>query len=153
RTAGWSRTTSWTSEAGMRPLATLVTITATASLSVGGTALVAHHLTWNTSASLPLGPYWTPPVRTLTPGTLLRRPVPPTVSDLAMQRGYLRPATPLLKPIAAGAGTPICVTDDGVVIAGALVASIQVTDTQGRALPRYRGCVTLAADEVFALGP
>jgi type IV secretory pathway protease TraF len=28
-----------------------------------------------------------------------------------------------------------------------------MTDTQGRTLPRYRGCVTLETSEVFVLGP
>jgi conjugative transfer signal peptidase TraF len=137
----------------MKPLTTTVTVMTTTALWVGGTALVATQLTLNTSASLPPGLYWTHPVRTLTPGTLVLFPAPVAVADLAVQRGYLRPATPLLKPVAAGAGTTVCVTDDGVFVEGALVAPIRTIDTEGRALPRYRGCVTLAADEVFVLGP
>src|SRR5262245_54841155 len=137
----------------MTRVTTTVTVMTTTALWVGGTALVATQLTLNTSASLPPGLYWTHPVRTLTPGTLVLFAAPAAVADLAVQRGYLRPATPLLKPIAAGAGATVCVTDDGVFVEGARVAPIWLLDTQGRALPRYRGCVTLQAGDVFVLRP
>ncbi|MGE3541359.1 MAG: S26 family signal peptidase [Candidatus Tectimicrobiota bacterium] len=78
-------------------------------------------------------------------------PPPPAVAALLVRRGYLPPHTPLLKPLAALPGTTVCVHGQGVVIQGIWMAPVAAADTQGRPLPRWRGCVTLGPAEVFPL--
>jgi conjugative transfer signal peptidase TraF len=120
-----------------------------------GSALLWHAvgplLLLNLTASVPPGLYRLAPLTTLTRGMLVVFPPPPSVAALLRTRGYLAPRTPLLKPVAALPGETVCVHDDGVVIQGDVVAPVASVDRRGRPLPRWRGCVTLGANEVFPL--
>src|SRR5262249_55820044 len=105
----------------------------------------------NLTPSVPPGLYLVTPCPTVTRGLLVVLAPPPSVAALLVARGYLAPQTPLLKPVAALPGETVCVQDDGVFIQGNLVAPVAAGDHLGRPLPRWRGCVTLGADEVLPL--
>lgn len=105
----------------------------------------------NLTSSVPRGLYVLTPSTTLTRGMLVVFPPPVAVASLLVTRGYLAPQTPLLKPVAALPGETVCVQDDGVFIQGVFVAPVSPVDHLGRPLPRWRGCVTLGAGEVFLL--
>src|SRR5712691_8893897 len=105
----------------------------------------------NLTPSVPRGLYLVTPCPTVTRGMLVVVPPPAAVAALLVARGYLGARTPLLKPVAAVAGDRVCVDEESVVIQGVWRAPVATRDRRGRPLPRWRGCVTLGADEVFLL--
>lgn len=94
------------------------------------------------------------------PGLYRRSAGPPKVGALVAFRpppaalGYLRQALPgrargsLLKRVAAGPGAMACAAAE-LSIDGRRLGPIARRDRAGRALPRWRGCRRLAADEVM----
>lgn len=70
----------------------------------------------------------------------------------AALRGYADPSDRFLKRIAATAGQSVCASGNVVSIDGAPIAVRIEHDAQGRPLPRWEGCGTLAANEVLLLG-
>lgn len=72
--------------------------------------------------------------------------------EYAALRGYADFSDRFLKRIAAVGGQRVCATSGAITIDDALVASRVERDGEGRLLPTWRGCRTLAADEVFLLG-
>jgi conjugative transfer signal peptidase TraF len=105
--------------------------------------ILAWHLIWNWTPSLPLGLYWlsrgAPPAR----GELVAFPVPSNVEDLVRDRKYLPPGAMLVKTVVAGAGDRVCTEDGTFTVNGHALAGggrIAATDTAGRPLPHYEGC-------------
>ena len=81
---------------------------------------------------------------------------PPLVELMIVNRGFLPPAVPLLKQVAAAAGDEICRSEQpvGVVsVNGKVVAETFQTDRSGRALPSWQGCMRLIDGEYFLLQP
>jgi type IV secretory pathway protease TraF len=72
---------------------------------------------------------------------------------LAEARAYLVASALLLKPVAAGPGDVVCRIGATVTINGRVAASARSADAAGRLLPRWSGCITLAAHQVFVLAP
>lgn len=109
-------------------------------------------LLWNASASVPIGVYRlvSRPPR---PGALAVIRLPEPVRTLAETRGYLRARTLLIKPAAAGAGDLVCRHGSLITINGQAVAQAKLTDTAGRPLPTWSGCIRLADTQVFVLAP
>ncbi|HEX4096961.1 MAG TPA: S26 family signal peptidase [Caulobacteraceae bacterium] len=102
----------------------------------------------NTTPSEPIGLYHitgeTPAV-----GRIIAFKVPSTAFPYADRHlPYLR-RVPLLKAIAAAAGDRVCTTTGRLVIDGRDRAAIARVDGEGRALPRWIACRTLAPGEVF----
>lgn len=131
-----------------RALAALMGLSCLALLASGRPPLIA----WNATASAPAGPYlvlaWRRPVI----GELaLVRPEPVLAAWMAA-RGYLGPATPLLKPVAATAGASVCRRGQQLLVDGRPVAAARTRDRAGRPLPAWSGCRRLAADEILLLG-
>lgn len=121
-----------------------------AALGFAALAEPAPRLVWNASASAPVGLYWVSrvaPVR----GDLVLAALPPDARRLAAERGYLPAGVPLVKRLAALAGDVVCAVGGAVFVNGGHVAKRRERDLTGRALPRWTGCRTLAADEVFLL--
>jgi type IV secretory pathway protease TraF len=58
----------------------------------------------------------------------------------------------LVKPLAAGPGDHVCVTDH-LAISGQTIAPVLDAGPDGVPLPRWRECRVLAADEWFAYAP
>lgn len=70
----------------------------------------------------------------------------------AALRGYADATDRFLKRVAALPGQVVCAEGPTITIDNAPAASRIKHDSEGRALPTWHGCRTLAADEVFLLG-
>jgi type IV secretory pathway protease TraF len=77
--------------------------------------------------------------------------LPKALLTLADARGYLPASTLLIKRIAAGAGDLVCRVGQVVIINGRAVARAKIADVHGRPLPRWGGCMQLAASQIFVL--
>ena len=104
-----------------------VTATAFATLLVATVSFVPMpvKLTWNASASTPIGLYDLAPPRDLKVGDLVAIMPPAPLADFMVGRSYIGRDVPLLKHVAALPGQRVCrfgprVTIDGVLLAGAL---------------------------------
>lgn len=112
----------------------------------------APRLVWNLSASVPVGLYAahrSAPRR----GDLVAAHAPQRIARLMAERGYLPRGVPMLKQVAAVPGQRICRTGTKVSVDGIVVAQARLTDRAGRPLPRWSGCRTLRAGELFLLNP
>jgi conjugative transfer signal peptidase TraF len=69
---------------------------------------------------------------------------------LAARRHYLPANVPLIKRIAATPGDEICADEGEIRVNGVVVATTQIHDGAGRAMPRWQGC-TLLGDEMVLL--
>lgn len=107
-------------------------------------------LVYNASASAPLGFYRSAdgPIRR---GDFVLAHLPPPVARFAAARGYLPITVPIVKRVAALAGDVVCADSVAITINGHLVAKAIAQDGQGRALPSWRGCRTLATGDAFLL--
>jgi len=113
----------------------------------------APRVIWNASASVPIGFY------------SVSRATPPQVGDLVLvvppaplgrymaERHYLPLGVPMLKHVAALAGQQICRDGTRITIDGTHVGDARTRDRHDRGLPVWRGCRTLATDEVFLMNP
>lgn len=107
-------------------------------------------LVYNASASAPLGFYRTAdgPIRR---GDFVLARLPEPVARFAAARGYLPITVPVVKRIAALAGDVVCADFAAITINDRVVARPLAQDGQGRALPSWQGCRTLATGDVFLL--
>lgn len=108
---------------------------------------------WNASASLPIGFYMLGAPRTLSVGDLVAVRLPPAQASWAAARGYLGESALLLKRVAAQPGAEVCRIGGEVQIDGTSVAEALKTDSQGRAMPVWQGCIELAESQLFLLLP
>src|SRR3546814_5334919 len=69
------------------------------------------------------------------------------------ERGYLGRDVPLLKHVAAKAGQRVCRIGANVGVDGRAVTVALIRDRNGRSLPAWQGCRTLAAGELLLLNP
>jgi conjugative transfer signal peptidase TraF len=111
--------------------------TAFASALVG---LLASHLIWNWTPSLPLGLYWLSRGTTPEVGRLVAFPVPMGVRSLVRERRYLPPGAVLVKPVVATAGDQVCARGGALWVNGANRGAIPTEDSARRPLPSYMGC-------------
>jgi len=123
---------------------------AIAGLGVASAAEFAPRLVWNASASAPIGLYNVSQKKFERGDYVVVAPAP-RLQALIDERGYLPPATPLLKRVAARSGARICRDKRNISINGVVVAYAHSRDSKGRALPVWSGCKTLEADEIFLL--
>ncbi len=136
-----------------RAQATVLLATAGALALLAGPSLAppAPRLIYNVTPSAPIGLYAVRPARRLGPGRPVLAALPPDAARLADARGYLPAGAPVLKRIAAGPGDTVCRTGAQVTIGGRPAAKALARDRLGQPLPAWRGCRTLAADQVFLL--
>lgn len=110
----------------------------------------APRLVWNASPSVPVGFYWiakrAPPA-----GTIAAVRLPAHVAALADSRGYLAGNAILLKPVVATHGSRVCRWATVVLVDGRFRSHAHSVDATARPLPRWRGCVTLGAGDLFLL--
>lgn len=125
-------------------------------LAIGACLLIAcadrddrrPRLLFNTTASAPVGFYWVDGAKPKVGDLVVVRPPQPLAWWLA-QRGYLPVNVPLLKTLAAMAGSRVCGARGVIAIDGQVVGQARARDHGGRRLPAFEGCRTLAEDEIF----
>lgn len=107
-------------------------------------------LLWNRTESAPKGLYWREN-GALSKGdwaiVSARAPAAIWIAD----HGYLAPGWPVIKRVAGGPGDEICRDGERVFVNGALAAVALATDSAGRTLPTWSGCITLHDGEYFLL--
>ena len=109
-------------------------------------------LVFNASASTPIGFYRIADPQQLHVGDYVLAMPPETIRILILERGYLPPGTPLLKPVAATAGQHVCARNGTLAIDGIVhIERVLKRDSRGRSLPVWTGCRTLRHGEIFLL--
>lgn len=116
-------------------------------------AAPAPRLMWNATASVPVGLYRLQPVAVPEIGDLVVVQPSPALAEFLATGGWLPRGVPLLKPVAAVAGSTVCRDGSAVSVDGRRVASALSHDGHGRPLPRWSGCHRLEGGEAFLLAP
>lgn len=130
-----------------------VAATAFATLLVATVSFVPMpvKLTWNASASTPIGLYDLALPRDLKVGDLVAITPPAPLADFMVGRRYIGRDVPLLKHVAALPGQRVCRFGPRVTIDGVLLAYALARDSLGRALPIWQGCQRIAKGQLFLL--
>lgn len=129
---------------------------ATAAIGILAITAVIHPLPrviWNASASVPIGLYAVDPRRSPERMDIAVVHPPEPLARFLSEGGYLPEGVPLLKHVAALPGQRVCRRDRTITIDGVMMGEALSRDRRGRPLPVWRGCQTLAADQVFLLNP
>jgi len=129
-----------------------------AGLAIGSVALglttawpPAPRLVWNASASAPIGLYRVYPGGSVKAGDMVVARLPGRFRALAAERHYLPANVPLVKRVAAVAGSQVCADGLTILVDGRPVATRQTADPHGRTLPWWGGCVHLRGRELLLL--
>ncbi len=104
---------------------------------------------YNPSESAPRGWYAVRATTVVSDGRYVLVRLPPTVQQLAAQRGYLPMGVPLVKNVGASVGDEVCERGGIVQINGVAVAVAFPRDGAGRELVAWSGCRRLGDGEVF----
>jgi len=108
-------------------------------------------LIYNHTPSVPIGWYVRSSGEIVT-GALVTVRAQDVAPDYAAARNFTDAGDRFIKRIAANDGDSVCADGDAIRINDRTVAHRAVHDSQGRALPRWSGCRTLTADEIFLMG-
>ncbi|QDX25214.1 S26 family signal peptidase [Sphingomonas suaedae] len=122
-------------------------------LALGATIVTppAPRLLWNASASAPIGLYRVEPGKRAAVGDMVVARMPLPWRRLAAVRGYLPQNVPLVKRVAAVAGSEVCASGAAILVDGRAVARRVRHDARGRAMPWWRGCVRLSGGQQLLL--
>jgi conjugative transfer signal peptidase TraF len=112
----------------------------------GGPAFI-----WNASPSVPIGLYRLTPTGSVEPPDLVVVEPPEPLAGFLAERRYLPRGVPLLKRVLAVAGDTVCRHGRTIVAFDHAYGEAREGDSQGRPLPVWQGCRTLAAGEVFLM--
>jgi conjugative transfer signal peptidase TraF len=118
-------------------------------LAAAGVSILASHLIYNATNSMPLGLYWLAPAPSPGRGAVVAFSVPPNVQDLVHERRYLPENALLLKPVVALAGDDVCTRDGILKVNGASLGQVLERDSAARALPQSDFCGALPDGEIF----
>lgn len=134
-----------------RPNVLTVAAASAAAIAVAAVAIPAEgFFLWNRTESAPKGLY-------LREGGALEKGDWAIVSARApaaiwiAEHGFLAPDWPIVKRVAGVPGDQIYREGERVFVNGALVAVALETDSAGRILPAWSGCITLGDGEFFLL--
>lgn len=105
---------------------------------------------WNRTASAPTGLYWLDK-RDFSYGDLVVVSSEAPAARWAESQGYVGRDWPLLKVIAGLPGDEICRHNERILINQAERAVAIARSSDGRALPRWSGCILLQKGQVFLL--
>ena len=132
-----------------------VMLTCGAALTAGG--LVFRHptpwLIWNATASTPIGLYALRPIGRLKSLELVVIQPPEPIASFLADGGFLPKGVPLLKHVMALPGQIVCRVGDAITVDHIEVGKAHDRDHLGRPLPRWNGCRTLRAGDVFLMNP
>lgn len=106
---------------------------------------------WNASASVPIGLYRLAPVGRLEALELVVVEPPETLATFLAKRGYLPRGVPLIKRVLAVASDKVCRHGAIITAFDREYGEARERDRQGRPLPVWKGCRTLADGEVFLM--
>lgn len=115
--------------------------------------LLASHLVWNRTPSLPLGLYWLARGHRASRGDLVAFAVPASVRLLVHERGYLQDGALLVKPVVALAGDRVCTDAGTLTVNGVSLGEIRTSDVAGRPLPHVDVCNAIADRQLYVAGP
>ena len=110
-------------------------------------------VTWNASASVPLGLYAMQTSEHLQIADLVVVRPPEALATFLVERRYIGAGVPMLKHVAALSGQTVCRDGFVVTVDGIVMAQAHARDRLGRALPVWDGCRTLGDGDVFLLNP
>ncbi|MCE8005773.1 S26 family signal peptidase [Aestuariivita sp.] len=108
---------------------------------------------WNASPSVPIGLYRLQSIDHLGPRDLVAVTAPDPIAAFIAERGYLPPEIPLLKHVAGLPGQIVCRIGRNITVDGVSVGEARVTDSFGRPMPVWWGCLRITSDEVFLMNP
>lgn len=107
---------------------------------------------YNITPSLPKGIYVKWPVSLpLEKGMIVEFPIPETVRELIISRGWMSREYPLLKPVAGLPGDIVCVEEGHLTINGEYIADVFSHDSKGLEMPVKQGCYELSEDEFLPI--
>jgi len=106
---------------------------------------------YNATDSLPHGIYRVIKQQTYEQGDLIVFPVPERVRSLVIQRGWLKPESYLIKPLAAKTGDNVWITCGQVFVNGKSFGAIKKKDRQGLPLPSLVINDTLSPGKIAVL--
>ncbi|KAJ8138701.1 hypothetical protein OY671_008086 [Metschnikowia pulcherrima] len=111
----------------------------------------APRLSWNASASAPVGLYAIHPAHDPAVGESVAISPPETLARWIATRHYVPSGIPSLKHVAAKAGQKVCRHGVRVMIDGKFVAIAKLHDSHDRSMPQWSGCRRLHPGELFSL--
>lgn len=111
----------------------------------------APRLLWNASASAPIGLYRVSPGAPAAVGDMVAARVPLRWRRLAAERHYLPENVPLVKRVAATAGSLVCASGGVIHVDDREVARRRRADGRGRPMPWWSGCVHLSGQQRLLL--
>ena len=123
-----------------RPMLAFLVLLGVSAATSSLACLLASHLVWNGTESIPRGLYWVTHDTFCQRGDLVVFPVPPAMRPLVHERGYLPDGYVLLKPVVAVAGDRVCISDDVALVDDAPIGRVLATDSEGRPLPHDDLC-------------
>ncbi|TIP11296.1 S26 family signal peptidase [Mesorhizobium sp.] len=106
---------------------------------------------WNASRSVPIGLYRLTALNRVEAPDLVAVIPPDPLAGFLAERGYLARGVPLLKRVLAVAGDTVCREGRTIVAFDHVYGEARERDSQGRPLPTWQGCRTLAKGEVFLM--
>ena len=107
---------------------------------------------WNSTPSMPEGLYVRSVLERHTVGKTVTIRTPSIVEHHFRSRGYVGTLPTILKPLAAGPGDHVCVTDH-LEINGQYIAPVLSAASNGTPMPRWDGCRVLDVGEWFTYAP
>lgn len=110
-------------------------------------------LTWNASASTPIGLYRLDPPHGLKVGELVAAMPEKPLADFMVGRGYIGRDVPLLKHVAALPGQEVCRIGHSVTVDAVPLGDALDRDRLGRPLPIWQGCQRIAGGQIFLMNP
>jgi len=110
-------------------------------------------LVWNASPSAPVGLYSVERRGPINVGDMVIAHVPARYRVVASERRYLPANVPLVKRVAATAGSQVCALGQELFLDGAWLADRRASDGQGRPMPWWQGCVRLDSNQLLLLMP
>lgn len=138
----------------MKRVAIIILMTSAISL-IGLSSLIGKHikLVWNISTSVPIGFYRITATSDFKRGDLVLIRPSERLSIFFSSRQYLPAQAMLLKHIAALPRQTICRTGNMIFVDQMPIGIALQTDSIGRQLPVWQGCVSLSTTQVFVMNP
>jgi conjugative transfer signal peptidase TraF len=133
-------------------LSILMTMLAGATLVMGAGILNPQpRFIWNASESVPTGLYALRPVDRWYVTELVAVRPPDALAAYLASNGYLPLGLPILKRILALPGQTVCRNGLLIVVDDVEVGAAQKSDSKGRPLPDWQGCMIVGDGQVFLM--